>query len=101
MPLTPTSPSPAAYCKSIPPTHTFTSTDKTLSVSITVNKNVWGYGFSKFITNWAIKSGFVPPIMTNASLILLWCLFGILFYYKGKTFRRWSKNSSVHRMGSA
>jgi len=69
-----------------------------LFVSITVNKNVWGYGFSKFITPWAEEAGFIPPIMTNASLILLWCLFGILFYYKGKTFRRWSKNSSVHKM---
>jgi hypothetical protein len=69
-----------------------------LFVSITVNKNVWGYGFSKFITNWAIADGFIPPIMTNASLILLWCLFGILFYYKGKTFRRWTRNSTVHRM---
>lgn len=69
-----------------------------LFVSITINKNLWGYGFSKFITPWAIADGFVPPIMTNASLITLWCLFGILFYYKGKTFRKWSKNSSVHRM---
>lgn len=69
-----------------------------LFVAITVNKNVWGYGFSKFITDWIIADGYIPPIMTNASLILLWCLFGILFYYKGKTFRRWSRNSSVHRM---
>jgi len=69
-----------------------------LFVSITVNKNVWGYGFSKFITDWIIADGYIPPIMTNASLILLWCLFGILFYYKGKTFRRWTKNSSVHKM---
>jgi hypothetical protein len=69
-----------------------------LFVSITVNKNVWGYGFSKFITNWIIKDGYIPPIMTNGSLILLWCLFGFLFYYKGKTFRRWTKNSSVHKM---
>lgn len=69
-----------------------------LFVSITVNKNVWGYGFSKFITDWIIDDGYIPPIMTNASLILLWCLFGILFYYKGKTFRRWSRKSSVHRM---
>jgi hypothetical protein len=69
-----------------------------LFISITVNKNLWGYGMSKFITNWIIKDGYVPPIMTNASLIFLWCLFGILFYFKGKTFRRWSKNSSVHRM---
>lgn len=69
-----------------------------LFVAITVNKNVWGYGFSKFITEWAESDGYIAPIMTNASLILLWCLFGILFYFKGKTFRRWSKNSDVHRM---
>jgi MFS family permease len=69
-----------------------------LMVSVTVNKNVWGYGFSKFITPWSIKSGFVPPIMTNAALITFWCLFGILFYYKGKTFRRWTKDSSVHSL---
>lgn len=52
----------------------------------------------RFITPWVIKSGFIPPIMTNMSLITLWCLFGILFYYKGKTFRRWSRNSSVHKL---
>ncbi|KAF2642880.1 MFS transporter-like protein [Massarina eburnea CBS 473.64] len=69
-----------------------------LFVSITVNKNVWGYGFSKFITPWAEEAGFVPPIMTNASLILVWCLFGGLFWWKGKTFRRWSRNSKVHSM---
>jgi MFS family permease len=28
-----------------------------LFVSITVNKNVWGYGFSKFITPWAEEAG--------------------------------------------
>lgn len=60
-----------------------------LFVAVTVNKNVWGYGFSKFITPWVEEAGFIPPIMTNGSLVLLWCLFGILFYYKGKTFRRW------------
>ncbi|KAJ4983920.1 hypothetical protein SVAN01_10606 [Stagonosporopsis vannaccii] len=69
-----------------------------LFVAITVNKNLWGYGFGKFITPWSIKDGFIPPIMTNASLILIWCLFGIVFFYFGKTFRRWSKNSSVHKM---
>ena len=30
-----------------------------LFVSITVNKNVWGYGFSKFITPWTEKTGCV------------------------------------------
>lgn len=36
--------------------------------------------------------------MTNAALVLIWCLFGILFYFYGKSFRRWSKNSSVHKL---
>ncbi|KAK7567079.1 serine/threonine kinase 16 [Phyllosticta citricarpa] len=69
-----------------------------LFVSITVNKNVWGYGFSKFITPWSEKSGYTPPVMTNMALTTLWCLFGILFYYHGKTFRRWSRNSRVHQL---
>lgn len=54
-----------------------------LMVAITVNKNVWGYGFSKFITPWSVEAGYIPPIMTNMALITLWCLFGILFYYFG------------------
>jgi hypothetical protein len=69
-----------------------------LMVAITVNKNVWGYGFAEFITPWVEKSGFVPPIMTNMSLVTLWCLFGFLFYFKGKTFRRWTRGSGVHGM---
>ncbi|KAI9716394.1 MAG: hypothetical protein M1828_000336 [Chrysothrix sp. TS-e1954] len=69
-----------------------------LFVSITVNKNVWGYGFSKFITPWSEQSGFLKPVFTNMTLTTVWCLFGILFFYKGKTFRRWTRNSSVHRM---
>jgi len=67
-------------------------------VAITVNKNVWGYGFSKFITPWTIKSGYIPPIMTNMSLIILWCLTGVIFWFWGKKFRGWTKNSKVHAM---
>ncbi|KAL8827493.1 MAG: hypothetical protein Q9191_003153 [Dirinaria sp. TL-2023a] len=67
-------------------------------LSITVNKNLWGYGFSKFITPWTEKSGFVKPIMTNMTLVTLWCLCGIIFWFFGKRFRTWSRNSSVHRM---
>ena len=65
-------------------------------VSITVNKNLWGYGFSKFIIPWVISSGYVPPVMTNMCLTVLWCLFGVLMYYKGKTFRAWSKDDKIH-----
>ncbi|KAF2853042.1 MFS transporter-like protein [Plenodomus tracheiphilus IPT5] len=71
-----------------------------LMVASTVNKNLWGYGLGKFITPWTIEVGFITPIMTNAALITLWCLFGVLFWWKGKTFRRWSKNSSVHKQGA-
>ncbi|KAL1382007.1 serine/threonine kinase 16 [Phyllosticta capitalensis] len=69
-----------------------------LFVSITVNKNVWGYGFSKFITPWSEKSGYTPPVMTNMALTTLWCLFGIFFYRYGKTFRKWSRDSNVHHL---
>jgi hypothetical protein len=67
-------------------------------VSITVNKNVWGYGFSKFITPWVTESGFVKPIMFNMCLATLWCLCAIPFYFYGKKFRGWTAKSSVHRM---
>ncbi|KAL8842894.1 MAG: hypothetical protein Q9170_000298 [Blastenia crenularia] len=46
-------------------------------VAATVNKNVYGYGFSKYITPWITKSGFVKPIMTNMTLITIWCSFGV------------------------
>ncbi|KIW66146.1 hypothetical protein PV04_08348 [Phialophora macrospora] len=67
-------------------------------VAITVNKNVWGYGFSKFITPWIIANGYLPPIMLNMCLTFLWCSFGIVFYFYGKTFRKWTRNSFVHSL---
>ncbi|KAL3445285.1 major facilitator superfamily domain-containing protein [Aspergillus insuetus] len=67
-------------------------------VSITINKNLWGYGFSEFITDWVDQSGFVTPIMVNMSLTVLWCLCAVPFYFYGKQFRKWTANSSVHAM---
>ncbi|KAH1273370.1 hypothetical protein KXW98_007321 [Aspergillus fumigatus] len=66
-------------------------------VAITVNKNLWGYGFAEFITPWVIKSGFVRPIMMNMSLTTFWCLCAIPVYFYGKRFRKWTAKSSVHR----
>lgn len=65
-------------------------------VSITLNKNVWGYGFGKFVNEWAARDGVNAPIMTNTSLVLVRCLFGGRFWWKGKTFPRWTKDSNVH-----
>lgn len=67
-------------------------------VSITVNKNLWGYGFSKFITPWVEESGFVKSIMLNMALTTLWCLFAIPFYFYGKRFRKWTAKSPVHKI---
>lgn len=67
-------------------------------VTITVNKNLWGYGFGKFITPWTEKNGFVPAIMLNMALATVFCLFGIPFYFWGKKMRRLSAKSDVHRM---
>ncbi|KAJ9605685.1 hypothetical protein H2200_009534 [Cladophialophora chaetospira] len=69
-----------------------------LFVAITVNKNLWGYGYSKFITTWSLSAGWYPPIMLNMCLICFFCACAIPFYFYGKTFRKWTRNSSVHSM---
>ncbi|KID98746.1 MFS transporter, partial [Metarhizium majus ARSEF 297] len=69
-----------------------------LFVAITVNKNLWGYGMGKFITEWTEANGFIPVFMVNMALTTVWCLFGVVFYFYGKTFRRWSRNSNVHSL---
>ena len=67
-------------------------------ISITINKNVWSYGMSKFITSWVEKQGYVPPFMTNMCLTVLWCSCGVIFWVWGKQFRRWTAKSSVHQI---
>ncbi|KAJ5912173.1 uncharacterized protein N7473_001476 [Penicillium subrubescens] len=67
-------------------------------IAITVNKNLWGYGFSKFITAWTEESGYIPAIMLNMCLTVLWCSFGILFYFYGKNCRKWTAGSSIWKL---
>lgn len=67
-------------------------------VTITVVKNLWAYGYSKFVTDWIISDGYIPAVMTNAGLATLACLFGTLFWFVGKRFRIWTRDSSVHHM---
>ncbi|KAH7109354.1 major facilitator superfamily domain-containing protein [Dactylonectria macrodidyma] len=69
-----------------------------LFVAITVNKNLWGYGMGRFITPWTEADGFINAFMVNMALTFLWCLLAVVFYFYGKTFRRWTKNSIVHRL---
>ncbi|KAB5525559.1 major facilitator superfamily domain-containing protein [Coniochaeta sp. 2T2.1] len=67
-------------------------------VTITINKNLWGYGVSKFLTPWAEKSGFVPVIMMNMAMLTVFASSGIIFWFWGKKFRGMSANSFVHKL---
>ncbi|ODH42447.1 hypothetical protein ACO22_01192 [Paracoccidioides brasiliensis] len=67
-------------------------------VTITVNKNLWGYGLAEFITPWTQRSGFIPAIMLNMTLTTFFCAWGIVFYYYGKRLRKLTANSDVHFM---
>ncbi|KKZ61866.1 hypothetical protein EMCG_03655 [[Emmonsia] crescens] len=67
-------------------------------VTITVNKNLWAYGLSEFITPWTQRSGFIPVIMLNVVLTTFFCALGIVFYYHGKRLRKITANSKVHQM---
>ncbi|KAH8911735.1 MFS transporter [Coniochaeta sp. PMI_546] len=67
-------------------------------VTITVNKNVWGYGVSKFLTPWAEESGFVPPILMNMAMLTVFASCGIIFWFFGKKFRGITANSFVHKL---
>ncbi|KAK7204562.1 MFS transporter-like protein [Myxozyma melibiosi] len=67
-------------------------------LNVTINKNLWGYGVSKFLTSWILSSGFVPPIITILALNIAVMLPGIPLYFYGKKVRKWSKNSHLHKM---
>ncbi|KAI1496328.1 major facilitator superfamily domain-containing protein [Biscogniauxia marginata] len=69
-----------------------------LFVAITVNKNVWGYGLSKFLTPWAEESGFIEPILVNMALITVFCASATIFWFWGKNFRGMTKDSFVHKL---
>ncbi|KAI5925181.1 major facilitator superfamily domain-containing protein [Camillea tinctor] len=69
-----------------------------LFVAITVNKNVWGYGVSKFLTPWAEESGFRAPMLVNMALITVFCASATIFWFWGKKFRGMTKDSFVHKL---
>ena len=44
----------------------------TIFIVITINKNVYGYGVSKFLTPWVLQAGYVPPFVSSVSVGMLW-----------------------------
>lgn len=69
-----------------------------LFVTVTVNKNLWGYGLSNFVPRWVDKDGFLKPIMLNMYLMVMFCSCAVVLYIWRKTSRKWTANSKVHDM---
>lgn len=67
-------------------------------VSVTVNKNLWGYGVSTFLIPWVVKSGFVAPLWVLGATGFVVHLAAIPLYFYGKRLRRSTKDSFVHKM---
>ncbi|KAI5780391.1 putative MFS transporter [Geopyxis carbonaria] len=65
-------------------------------VAATVNKNLWGYGVSVFLTGWIITDGFVPGLMTIIGTMIFICMIAVPLWFCGKTLRRWTGKSWVH-----
>ncbi|KAK4047494.1 hypothetical protein OIV83_005407 [Microbotryomycetes sp. JL201] len=85
-----------------------------LLVTITINKNTWGYtaplkapltgslslsGVSQFLVPWILKKGFLEPMMINTGLTLVFAFLGsVALMFFGKTLRRITSKSFVHKM---
>jgi hypothetical protein len=52
-----------------------------------------------FINDWAAQKGFIGPIMLLGGLTVGTSTLGaVVFYFWGKTFRRWTKDSKLHTL---
>jgi hypothetical protein len=50
-----------------------------------------------YYNDWAVKDGFIPPIMTMMALTVGFTVIGmVVFMIWGKSFRRQTMNSKLH-----
>ena len=68
-----------------------------IMVVATVMKNVLGFCLSYWVFNIAVKNGFVAVYMIQFAVDMLPIVLAVPLYYFGKNFRRWTKNSDIHR----
>jgi MFS family permease len=59
-------------------------------------KDVWAYGVSLWLPPWFISDGFITPLWVCYMVTLIPMALAVPLYFYGKTFRRWSRNSSLH-----
>jgi len=68
-----------------------------IMVTATIVKNTFGFGMIFYYNDWAVKNGFIPPIMTLMALAVGFSIIGTgVFLVWGKTFRRQTMNSKLH-----
>jgi hypothetical protein len=63
----------------------------------TVLKNVLGFSLSYWIFDIAAKNGFVTVYMIQFAVSMLPVVLTIPLYYYGKSLRRMTKNSDIHK----
>jgi len=52
-----------------------------------------------FFNDWAIRAGFIPPVMTLMALAVGFSTIGtVVFLRWGKVFRRWTMDSKLHAL---
>ena len=69
-----------------------------IMVVATVLKNTCGFGMSYWVYPLAAKKGFFTPAMVEFALTIGPALFGLPLYLFGKHLRKFTQNSSLHRM---
>jgi hypothetical protein len=66
-----------------------------IMVSATIVKNTFGFGMIFFFNDWAVKNGFIPPVMTLMALAASFTTLGMVVFLKwGKNFHRMTMNSN-------
>jgi hypothetical protein len=52
-----------------------------------------------YYNDWAVKDGFIPPVMTMMALTVGFTVIGMVtFMIWGKNFRRQTMNSKLHQL---
>ncbi|KAF4629069.1 hypothetical protein G7Y89_g9084 [Cudoniella acicularis] len=68
-----------------------------IMVAATIVKNTYGFGMIFYFNDWAVRSGFIPPVMTLMALAVGICSIGTaVFLIWGKQFRMATKDSKLH-----
>lgn len=69
-----------------------------IMVVATVLKNVLGFSLSYWVFNVMAQSGWIAVYMTQFAVSMLPAVLTVPLYFYGKSLRRWTRNSNLHRM---